>query len=1063
MPSGTSLGDSSPGIDDNGGVGPGSAREDLIGRDRLLTRLVGLIDRAVGGERQTVLLSGQAGIGKTALLRAAAAAAEARGASVGWGTCIDVEGAPGYWPWTQALNGMVRAVRSSRARSLAGDDAALLATIAPAFGDSSPGEESDRARLLLWDATARWLDALGEEAPVLVVLDDLQWADESSLALLDFLSRSPQRAQVCVIGAYRHDELSGAARHRIDAVVSRAEHLRVPGLDPDAVAALVERVGGRPVDREWVERIHRRSGGHPLFVRELALMPHRSDSVDDIPSAVRDAIERRTARLPESTVRVLETVALMGVELRTDVVAGALDLSTVEVERAARAAIDAGILVPGRDRPRFAHDLVREAMLAHIDLTQRVHLHQRIADALEDRMARAGDVTPAELARHLTHAVVIDGPERACRWSLEAAAADRAALAFAEAAGHLRRLRAAVADAGAALDDRRMTDVLVAEADALARAGSTSDARGLLGMARNVADRSGDAARVAHVALATSRLGARFAARRDQIVEDLDRALALIGGADPELEALVAATLARELQHSVVEDRPRAGSLSERALELGRRVGNPTTLAVCLLARHDVLWTPGRGEERAEVAREIVAVAQRAGDDDHEAEGHLLLANALLEQGSGAFAAALESCLPILDRLGQPRHRYIAETRRACIALLRGDLGDAAARIESAARLGERIREPDTDNVRMSQGLELVRAGNDPDDLREFAVKAVAHWTGAPVHANAVAAGFYARAGDIELARRHLAVVMDLGGWQADRSYLWSVYVRELAHAAVAVANRELCAQLLHDLQPLATSCGVNGAVVAFAGSHAHTAGLLAAALDRTDVARSLLAQASATYQRLGAPLWTAEAESSLPSAGSAAPYAARSAASMRRDGPVWHLEFSGSHANVPHVKGLADLATILAADGREVHVLDLVGSAVRSPAGGELVDQRGLDAYRRRLSDLDDEIAEADRHHDDERAARLSAERHALLDELGHVTGIGHRPRLFTSHPAERARKAVTARIRDAIKKIDPVLPDLAAHLERRIVTGTYCRYRPDDTLTWTIGDTSRAPSSQR
>ncbi|CAN5542530.1 hypothetical protein BH20ACT2_BH20ACT2_05330 [soil metagenome] len=1038
-----------------------SAPEDLVGRDRLLTRLAGLVDRAAGGERQTVLISGEAGIGKTALLRAAAADADARGARVGWGTCIDIDGAPGYWPWTQLLNGMVRAVRVSRARKLAGDDTALLATIAPAFGDSSPGEESDRTRLLLWDATARWLDALGEEAPVVVVLDDLQWADESSLALLDFVSRAPQRAQVCVIGAYRHDELSPATRQRIDAIVGRAEHLPVAGLDAAAVTALVERVGGGRVDRERAETIHQRSGGHPLFVRELAMLPHRPDSVDDIPSAVREAIERRTARLPRSTLTVLEAIALIGVELLTDVVAGALDLSTVDVERSARAAIDAGILAPGRDRPRFAHDLVREATLARIDLAQRVQLHSRIGAALEDRMARAGDVAPAELARHFTNAVARDGPERACRWSLEAAAADRAILAFAEAAGHLRRLRSAVADAGVALDDRRMTDVLVAEADALARAGSTVDARGLLRMACDVADRSADAARIAHVALATSRLGARFAARRDEIVDDLERALTLIGGADPELEALVAATLARELQHSVVDDRPRAGPLSERALDLGRRAGSPTTLAICLLARHDVLWTPGRGAERAEVAREIVAVAQRSGDDEHEAEGQLLLANALLEQGSGAFAAPLESCLAILDRLGQPRHHYTAETRRACIALLRGDLGAAAERIESAARLGERIREPDTGNVRMSQRLELVRAGGVPDALREFATDAIAHWTGAPVHANAVAAGFCARAGDTDAARRHLAVVADLGGWQADRSYLWSVYVRELAHAAVAVADRGLCAQLLHDLQPLATSCGVNGAVVAFAGSHAHTAGLLAAALDQADIARSLLAQGRAIYQRLGAPLWEAETELGLDSAGSTAPPSAPPVGSMRRDGAVWHLAFSGSQATVPHVKGLTDLAVLLAAEGREVHVLDLVGSAVRSPAGGDLVDEQSLDAYRRRLADIDDDITEAERHDDDERAARLSAERQALLDELGRVTGIGHRPRQFASHPAERARKAVTARIRDAIKKIDPVLPALAAHLERSIVTGTYCRYRPDDAFTWDIRDTSRGATA--
>jgi hypothetical protein len=101
---------------------------------------------------------------------------------------------------------------------------------------------------------------------------------------------------------------------------------------------------------------------------------------------------------------------------------------------------------------------------------------------------------------------------------------------------------------------------------------------------------------------------------------------------------------------------------------------------------------------------------------------------------------------------------------------------------------------------------------------------------------------------------------------------------------------------------------------------------------------------------------------------------------------------------------------------------------------------------------DLDEDITEAEHNHDHERAARLGAERQALIDELGRITGIGHRPRQFASHPAERARKAVTARIREAFKKIEAVLPELAAHFELTITTGTYCRYRSDGTISWDI-----------
>lgn len=169
--------------------------------------------------------------------------------------------------------------------------------------------------------------------------------------------------------------------------------------------------------------------------------------------------------------------------------------------------------------------------------------------------------------------------------------------------------------------------------------------------------------------------------------------------------------------------------------------------------------------------------------------------------------------MALTDSLGQPRHRYTAETRRTALALLRGDLDEAAVRIDRAAALGDRIREPDTANVRMSQRLDLVRARAVPEELARFADEAVGHWTGAPIHAHAVAAGFLARVGDADGAGRHVAMVLDLGTWRADRSYPWLGFVRELAIAAMTLKDGPLCEELHADLLPLGGSCGVNGAV----------------------------------------------------------------------------------------------------------------------------------------------------------------------------------------------------------------------------------------------------------
>lgn len=171
----------------------------------------------------------------------------------------------------------------------------------------------------------------------------------------------------------------------------------------------------------------------------------------------------------------------------------------------------------------------------------------------------------------------------------------------------------------------------------------------------------------------------------------------------------------------------------------------------------------------------------------------------------------------------------------------------------------------------------------------------------------------------------------------------------------------------------------------------------------------------------------------------------------MRRRGAVWHIVFGGREATMPHVKGLSDIARLVAAPGTEIHVLDLVGSSDRSPRSGAVVDRSALAAYRRRLADLQTEVDDADASNDLERRARAEAERQGLVQELGRVTGVSHQPRQFANHPSERARKAVAGRIRDAIRKLAPVLPELASHLEQTIRTGAYCSYQLGTTV-WEV-----------
>ena len=212
-----------------------------------------------------------------------------------------------------------------------------------------------------------------------------------------------------------------------------------------------------------------------------------------------------------------------------------------------------------------------------------------------------------------------------------------------------------------------------------------------------------------------------------------------------------------------------------------------------------MVWGPGTASERLELAGEIVALAERVAQKERLAEGVLLRASALLELGSPAFRTEFERYLRLAVELRQPRYDYLALTRRASLALLDGRIGEAELLIEEAQVLGRRIAEPDADNVFTSQTLAALWARGERSELLDFADRAVAAWVGVPTLSHAVSAACRVRAGDIDGARRALAVVIDLGDWRLERSPLPSA-VGFVTFAAARLGERDLCAALYDDL-----------------------------------------------------------------------------------------------------------------------------------------------------------------------------------------------------------------------------------------------------------------------
>ncbi|WP_167761199.1 AfsR/SARP family transcriptional regulator, partial [Geodermatophilus sp. DF01-2] len=392
-----------------------------------LAHLRVVAEQAAGGRPGVVVLGGEAGIGKTRLAETAADAGRATGWSVAWSRCADDAGAPALWPWTQVLEQLGQEQLAPPAENAVGD--------------------ADAARFRLFQDLRARLAAAAQPAPVggattrpvLVVLDDLQGADTTLVQLLALLARHLPRVPLLVVVTVRTvgEELPEAvvdclARLNREPACSR---LRLAGLDPDGVAALLAAQLGSVGDRSLAAAVHDRTGGNPFFVVELSrwmVGAHdlHLDSVP-VPPSVGEVLRTRLDRLPSDTRAVLELTAIAGREVTMDLLESA-GIPAEEALTALDPAVAAGLVVAGT-RPwswRFAHALVQEVLAGDLSALRRARLHARLGEALERCIPGTTDDELVErLAHHFVAALPVTGPGPARLYSTAAARAARARLA----------------------------------------------------------------------------------------------------------------------------------------------------------------------------------------------------------------------------------------------------------------------------------------------------------------------------------------------------------------------------------------------------------------------------------------------------------------------------------------------------------------------------------------------------------------------------------------------------------------------------------------------------------
>ncbi|WP_182873488.1 BTAD domain-containing putative transcriptional regulator [Microbispora sp. H10670] len=680
--------DSVPG----GGHAEGSSPERRhVGRASQLDRLTGLahdVARGVTRGPALAVISGEAGIGKTWLAEAFAERLAADDWQVAWGRCHETSGAPALWPWQQVVRDLGERVPPPAAwaaslRVLLGGSPGGPA--GGSAGPDGPPAEAGEARFLLHQATAAYLETVAAGRPLLVVIEDLQWADAASLGLLSDLAPL-LRGAIAIVVTVRSGEGSPAV-HDTLGLLGRHDALRLPlaGLDPAAVAELS---GLR--DPASVAALAERTRGNPLFVREtlrLAEDQGLERALTGVPEGLADVLRRRLLNLPAPFRPAVDAAAVLGAGADRSLLAEVAGMSAgTEVDEALDAATAMRIL--GEDL-RFTHDLVRETVYADIPLRGRAALHLAALRALERRPG--SDL--ALLARHALAA----GPEAAAeavRWASATARQAAGRYAHEDAAQWWRRAVEAHGTLPGA-DPREHVELLLELVRAQLAAGDGFAARQTRAEAVLAADRSGGPLLTARALTSLDAPGLwKFYTYGDvelHTVRRIEEALAALPDEDSELRCRLLGCLGMERYDGSAD--PRCDTATAEALAMARRLtasgkAGPGLLAVTLNARYLGVQLPEHMPELDAIGEELT----RLGLPGFELLGHMIRERTRLElfDVAGADRAA-ERAGVLVERLDLPwprfQHLIWTGTRR----LLDGDFEGAANAYATAAEAGERL------------------------------------------------------------------------------------------------------------------------------------------------------------------------------------------------------------------------------------------------------------------------------------------------------------------------------------------------------------------------------------
>ena len=864
----------------------GAAAAPFIGRGPELQALRAALDRAEAGTDQFVMLAGEAGMGKTRLCQEVAAEAARRAIPTVWGRCFEEPGAPPYWPWIQAIRSLLDSRDDTRLRALLGDDAAPIAGIVPEvrnrLGDLPPVSplEPDQLRFQLFHAITQIWQRMAAEGSLLLILDNLHWADPSSLRLLSFLAAELGGHRLILLGTYRQTELS--REHALGdslADLTRCpayQRLQLSGFSRDETAQFLHSVTGASPSPEVVAAIHERTEGHPLFLVEtvryllaeartgVSLEQADAGVLSAIPEGVREIIGKRLNRLPVSCARMLSIAACIGRIFSTELLLPLVSEISEEallaaLEEALAARIIEALTLP--DHYQFSHALIREALYDEMLPIRRARLHLRIGELLEARHRdEIGPYLP-QLAYQFGAALPEGSPARALDYVRRAADSAAKLVAHEEA---VRLYRHALD-----LQQRYFPETQDARCALLLGLGAAQDSAGASEAGREIfleaaasARALGSATALVQAAIGFESAGWRLGQPGKPAVTLLNEALA--ASREQEDGRLRVELLASLIRAYTCTGCPVEATRTYReAVALARQLDEPSALFRALVSFHATrFFGPDQLDERLTAAREALALA----------EEHRQAAWAITELYGWHFADLVENGdfdaasvvadahVRVAQVARQPFFQAAALSSQTLLAIHAGRFAEAEALARETLKVGRRFSSA---NAAGAYGMQMFSIRREQGRLAEV-LPVLRQFVAGQAESAIWRPGLAVLYMELDLHEETQAAFESLAGDDfaaIPHSGLWPTSMAFLAEVCAYLKDTARAATLYRLLLPYAGRNIATGNNAPCFGAADRLLGLLAASRGEWDAARRHFEAALAMNRRTGGRPWLAHTQ----------------------------------------------------------------------------------------------------------------------------------------------------------------------------------------------------------